>query len=95
MLYTLAHSPQHCDFGALIELVGPDDVLLLMQDGVFAALQGSQALKQLASRDLLVYALCEDLQARGMVAQISHNITTIDYTGFVTLSEKHIQHIAW
>lgn len=95
MLYTLAHSPLHCDFGALIGLVGPDDALLLMQDGVFAALQGSQALKQLVSRNLLVYALCEDLHARGIAAQISHSIIAIDYTGFVTLSEKHPQHIAW
>ena len=30
MLFTLARSPQHCDFPLLIKLVAPEDALLLM-----------------------------------------------------------------
>jgi len=95
MLFTLAHSPQGCDFPALIDLIGEQDALLLMQDGVLAALQDSTAGQHLQLVTHPIYALCEDLAARGLVGQISHNITLIDYTGFVALTEKHPQQIAW
>lgn len=95
MLFTLARSPQHCDFPLLIKLVAPEDALLLMQDGVLAALEGSQACELLFQHIQSVYVLSEDLAARGLVGQISHNITLIDYTGFVALTEKHAQQTAW
>lgn len=95
MLFTLARSPQHCDFPLLIKLVAPEDALLLMQDGVLAALEGSQACELLFQHVQSVYVLGEDLAARGLVGQISHNITLIDYTGFVALTEKHAQQTAW
>ncbi|QLK62810.1 sulfurtransferase complex subunit TusB [Enterobacteriaceae bacterium Kacie_13] len=95
MLFTLAHSPQHCDFPLLIKLVAPEDALLLMQDGVLAAIEGSQACELLFQHVQSVYVLSEDLAARGLVGQISHNITLIDYTGFVALTEKHAQQTAW
>lgn len=95
MLFTLANSPQTCDFPTLVSLIGSKDALLLMQDGVLAALKDSAAHQYLATAEHPVYALCEDLAARGLVGQISHNITLIDYTGFVALTEKHTQQIAW
>lgn len=95
MLFTLANSPQACDFPTLVSLIGSQDALLLMQDGVLAALKDSAAHQYLATAEHSVYALSEDLAARGLVGQISHNITLIDYTGFVALTEKHPQQIAW
>jgi len=95
MLFTLARSPQHCDFPLLIKLVAPEDALLLMQDGVLAALEGSQACELLFQHVQSVYVLSEDLAARGLVGQISHNITLFVYTGFVALTEKDAQQTAW
>lgn len=95
MLYTLAHSPQQCDLSALIRLIGHDDALLLMQDGVTAALENSVAQSHLSVLSCPVYVLNEDLQARGLIGQISYKLTPIDYTGFVDLTERHSQHVAW
>lgn len=95
MLFTLAHSPQACDFSALIGLIGQQDALLLMQDGVLAALKDGAASQSLEAATHPVYALCEDLAARGLIGHVLHNITLIDYTGFVALTEKHPQQIAW
>lgn len=95
MLFTLAHSPQQCDLSALIRLIGRDDALLLMQDGVLAALENSVAQSHLSVVSCPMYVLSEDLQARGLAGQISHKLTPIDYNGFVDLTEKHSQHVAW
>ncbi|GAB2927585.1 sulfurtransferase complex subunit TusB [Hafnia psychrotolerans] len=95
MLFTLANSPQSCDLTAFLRLVGPQDALLLVQDGVLAAVKNSEASKCLTAWGLPVYVLSEDLAARGLIGQILHSTTLIDYTGFVALTEKHPQHIAW
>lgn len=95
MLFTLAKSPQQCDLAALIRLIGEGDALLLMQDGVIAALENGPAQSHISSLTCPVYVLLEDLEARGLAGQISHNLTRVDYTGFVDLTEKHRQHIAW
>ncbi|AEX50283.1 sulfurtransferase complex subunit TusB [Rahnella aquatilis] len=95
MLFTLASSPQQCDFSLLINMITQDDALLLMQDGVLAAVDGSEACNLMSQHVQSVYVLSEDLAARGLVGQISHKITLIDYTGFVALTEKHAQQTAW
>lgn len=95
MLFTLASSPQHSDFALLINMITQDDALLLMQDGVLAALDGSEACNLMSHHVQSIYVLSEDLAARGLVGQISHKITLIDYTGFVALTEKHAQQTAW
>ncbi|MFU2314999.1 sulfurtransferase complex subunit TusB [Rahnella sp. PCH160] len=95
MLFTLSSSPQHCDFSLLLKMVTPDDALLLMQDGVLAAIHDSEACELLSQYVQSVYVLSEDLAARGLVGQISHKATLIDYTGFVALTEKHAQQTAW
>lgn len=95
MLFTLAKSPQQCDLAALIRIIGESDALLLMQDGVIAALENSVAQSHISSLTCPVYVLLDDLDARGLIGQISHKLTPIGYTGFVDLTEKHRQHIAW
>ena len=41
MLYTLATSPFKCDFSAMLGFITAEDVVLLMQDGVVAAVAQS------------------------------------------------------
>ncbi|AHG19927.1 sulfur transfer complex subunit TusB [Chania multitudinisentens RB-25] len=95
MLYTLSHSPYQCDLPALLRLVTKDDALLLLQDGVLAGLVGSLHLDSLLKSSISLYALQDDLDARGVSGYISHSITVIDYTHFVTLTEKHRSQMAW
>ncbi|WON76699.1 sulfurtransferase complex subunit TusB [Serratia sp. UGAL515B_01] len=95
MLFTLSHSPTHCDLPALLKLTEEGDALLLMQDGVLAGLAGSAWLDLLLNAPAKLYALRNDLDARGLAGCISHNITVIGYTHFVELTVKHRSQMAW
>ncbi|MBP2195440.1 sulfurtransferase complex subunit TusB [Pantoea cypripedii] len=95
MLYTLMHSPWQCDIDTLLMLLQKEDDLLLLQDGVTAALSGSTMLKKLLNSPATVSVLREDVVARGLTAQISTSLPCVDYTEFVALTAKHQQQIAW
>ena len=49
MLYTLLQSPWQCDIDSLLLLMQEGDDLLLLQDGVTAALEGSQMFIKLSA----------------------------------------------
>lgn len=95
MLYTLSHSPNQCDLPALLRLVTESDALLLMQDGVLAGLSDCAYLKLLFSVPLSLYALRDDLEARGLMNYFSNRITVIKYSQFVELTERYRRQIAW
>ncbi|MGE9552419.1 sulfurtransferase complex subunit TusB [Erwinia amylovora] len=95
MLHTLINSPFKCDFAALVRLLAEGDDVLLMQDGVLAALQGSQALESLLNAPISLYVLQEDVKARGISAQISINAATVSYNDFVALTVKNSQQMTW
>ena len=79
MLHTLHRSPWLTDFAALLRLLSEGDELLLLQDGVTAAVDGNRYLESLRNAPIKVYALNEDLIARGLTGQISNDIILIDY----------------
>ncbi|WP_158780859.1 sulfurtransferase complex subunit TusB [Pantoea sp. BAV 3049] len=95
MLHTLINSPFKCDFAALLRLLAEGDDVLLMQDGVLAALQGSQALESLLNAPISLYVLQEDVIARGLSAHISINVATVGYNHFVALTVKNSQQMTW
>ncbi|EGT4372412.1 sulfurtransferase complex subunit TusB [Cronobacter malonaticus] len=95
MLYTLSHSPWQVDIHALLRLVRPGDDILLMQDGVVAAVKDNGHLATLLASPARVVALQNDVEARGLAAQISSSIDTISYTEFVKLTVKHASQMAW
>ncbi|MBD9662126.1 MULTISPECIES: sulfurtransferase complex subunit TusB [unclassified Pantoea] len=95
MLYTLLQSPWQCDLDSLLLLLQEGDDLLLLQDGVSAALAGSQMLIKLSASPATLWVLEEDVGARGLDEQISTNVARLDYTGFVAMTAKHPQQVAW
>ncbi|ADP10554.1 MULTISPECIES: sulfurtransferase complex subunit TusB [Erwinia] len=95
MLHTLMTSPFRCDLPAILRLLAAGDDVLLLQDGVIAALEGSVALEALLKAPINLYALKEDLEARGLLAQISSRVTVIGYTDFVQLTVRNLQQMAW
>lgn len=95
MLHTLRHSPFQCDLAEILRFMQPGDDLLLIEDGVIAALGNSRALELLLSAPISVSALQEDIEARGLIAQISSKIECVSYTDFVRLAVKHDQQFAW
>jgi len=95
MLYTLLQSPWQCDMESLLLLLQEGDDLLLLQDGVTAALEGSQMYIKLSASPATLWVLQEDVAARGLGAQISTKVARLDYIGFVALTVKHQQQVAW
>jgi tRNA 2-thiouridine synthesizing protein B len=72
--------------------------VLLLEDGVYGAMQGTQAesLIQEALKTKKVYALLPDLQARGMAEEkVIAGISLVDYSGFVDLVTEYSATQAW
>lgn len=95
MLHTLRQSPFQCDLREMLRYVQPGDDLLLIEDGLIAALKNSRALELLLSAPITVSALQEDVEARGLAIHISSRVGCVDYTDFVRLVIKHDQQFAW
>lgn len=75
-----------------IRVCGHEDGILLLEDGVFGAITGApcaEELQQLITQGVKVYALSDDIKARGLSEKIQHNIALTDYNGFVQLSITH------
>ncbi|MBD2799384.1 sulfurtransferase complex subunit TusB [Xenorhabdus sp. M] len=95
MLYTVSRSPYHDDFNAMLGLVSDADDVLLIQNGVLLGVNDNRYLNELIRTGVKIYALQEDLNARGLGERISNSIQVIDYKGFVGLTVKHQQNFAW
>lgn len=68
-----------------------NDVILLIEDAVFAALVTKEpSVLAALSSDVLVYALMPDILARGIAEERCYaHIQYLDYAGFVALVEQH------
>ena len=91
MLHTVNRSPLSSNsLYSALRIAAPGDPLLLLEDGVYAAMPGAvweQALRAaLAQRP--IYALGADLQARG-IERLIEGIQVTGYDGFVALVEQH------
>lgn len=95
MLHTVLHSPFQCDFTLLLQLLKRDDDLLLLQDAVIAGVKGSRPLALLEKSPATLYALRDDIEARGLVELVSSSISVIDYSDFVGLTVKQTQQMSW
>lgn len=71
--------------------------ILLIEDGVFGALEGTMVSGRVkeAMADHKIYALQQDLDARGVSAKLMDGIQTVDYGGFVDLTESHSTVQSW
>ena len=81
-----------------LRLAKADSSILLIEDGVYAAIQGAAAAEKLAPRleTNRVYALLPDLQARGLdTGRLLEGIETVDYDGFVRLATEHEKLQSW
>ncbi|WP_407438653.1 sulfurtransferase complex subunit TusB [Lelliottia sp.] len=95
MLHTLSHSPWHADIEGLLRILGDGDELLLIQDGVLAAIDGGRFIEILNNAPIKVIALKDDIDARGLAGQISTKIDVVGYTDFVKLTIKHSTQMSW
>ena len=94
MLHTVNKSPfQNTTLEDCARFIQDGDVLLLIEDGVFAAQVGTihSALLEGLLQRVTIYALQADLKARA-VSNLIPGIQSTDYPGFVELVEQHKIH---
>jgi tRNA 2-thiouridine synthesizing protein B len=99
MLHTVNKSPfESGTLESCLRLAQPGSAVLLIEDGVYAALAGTRAAEQVraAMGRLKFYALGPDLKARGMEPErLIEGIGIVDYGGFVDLAAEHRAVQAW
>lgn len=96
MLHTINKSPySHQCLAECLRMCSADDVILLIEDGVYAALAQSESTTLLLKKAKAVYVLQPDVVARGLNDRISPEIVAIDYSGFVQLCADQATSVAW
>ncbi len=97
MLHIVNKSPfERNSLETCLSLAMDNSTILLIEDAVYAAMQGGKFSDKMASaaEQCSVYVLAPDLQARGMPDEkIISGIKTVDYSGFVDLvaDNKNVQ----
>lgn len=80
-----------------LRLAPAGGTLLLIEDGVLAALAGPANGKRLEMAAGLhkLYVLAPDLAARGIAAKVPAFVERVDYAGFVELCTRHEKAQSW
>ena len=93
MLHIVKKSPYESSaLNNAINYIRQGDIMLLTEDGVYAAKKGGkfEALLRNLTQKNSVYCLLADIKARGIQEnELAENIKVIDYKGFV---EKVVEH---
>jgi tRNA 2-thiouridine synthesizing protein B len=99
MLHTVNKSPfERNTLKSCVGLAVPGSSVLLIEDGVVAAMQNTIHAKLItdAMGDIKFYVLGADLKARGLnEANLIDGISVVDYNGFVDLATKHDSVQSW
>jgi len=98
MLHTVNKSPSERNtFDSCLAHIKKGSAILLIEDGVYAAVKGTDAAKKLetAMKTVPVYALQPDLEARGMNGRVLDGVKLVDYGGFVDLVAEHPTVQSW
>ena len=93
-LHTLNASPASAAFADCLRLLAAGDALLLLGDGVYAALEGTEPRRALDASGALLHLLQPDAAAAGVLGRIG-SAAVVDMDGFVELSERFVRQLAW
>lgn len=92
-LHTINKSPfAHNTLFSCLKVCGERDGILLLEDGVFGAITsapGADELQLLVQSGVKVFALINDVKARGLEEKLAPNIELVDYNTFVQLTLDH------
>lgn len=89
---SISQALEHC-----LSQLAEGDALLLIEDGVLAALDTPANRNWLNRRPdgLPVHALAEDLDARGLRDMLLPGVQVVDYAGFVNLTVQYPLSQSW
>ena len=98
-LHTVNKSPfDRNSLETCLRLASKGNAVLLLEDGVYGAMKGSNAsgMVEKALSDVSIYVLGSDMKARGVdESKIIDGIKVIDYKGFVDLTVENDKVNAW
>lgn len=99
MLHIVNKSPfERNSLDSCMRLAGEGSALLLIEDGVYGAVNGSARAKDIKNKmdGVKLYVLGPDLKARGMSEdQLIDGVSVVDYGGFVDLVTEHDKVQSW
>ncbi len=99
MLHTINKSPfETSTFASCLGHAAAGDAVLLIEDGVYAAIADTEPGKQIKAKNGTVsfYVLGPDVAARGLTnGSLAEGIQVVDYAGFVDLVAEHEVAQAW
>lgn len=82
-------------FERCLQALDSGDALLLIEDGVYAALDAHNQRFMTLPPDVTLYALQPDLSARGLTCGLNSAIRALDDAGFVALACAQDKVISW
>jgi tRNA 2-thiouridine synthesizing protein B len=99
MLHTVNKSPfERNTLTSCLRLAKKGSAILLIEDGVYAAVTGTAVSDQISERmgELSFYVLGPDVAARGLGdSPLIAGVQVVDYEGFVDLVTEHEATQAW
>ena len=98
MLHTINKSPfEHNTFETCLKFAQQGSAVLLIEDGIYAAAKGTAVSQQVqeALKNMSIYALKPDVEARGMQNRVMDGVRLVDYGGFVDLVVEHNAVQSW
>ena len=97
LLHTVNKSPYQCNtLESCLKHVGEGDVVLLIEDGVYAAVKGGRAAELLQqAQGVRICALSADVKARGLGERLIEGVDVVDYGDFVDLVTETDRTQAW
>lgn len=87
ILHTVNKSPftSEC-LASCLRFAAPGDVILLLEDGVYAASRGADC--GLEQHTHVIYAIAADVKARGLDERLRDDVEMIGYEAFVALCTR-------
>ncbi len=98
MLHTVNKSPTDRNtLESCLRHAANGSAVLLIEDGVYGALKGTQFSKIIeeAIKKVPIYALQPDIEARGVQGRVIEGVKLVDYGGFVDLVAQHNAVQSW
>lgn len=97
MLHIINKSPRNNScFKECLESCTKESSILFIEDGVYACSSlNNNEYHQVQDKNIKLYALKADLQARGLIELKNHNFSIVDDQGFVELTINHHSSQSW
>ncbi len=97
MLHTINKSPfEKNSLELCLEYASDGSDILLIEDGVYAAIRGSAVESKLTASNCTIYALGPDLKARGIEEdRLLDGINIVGFDGFVKLTADNDKVQSW